>query len=116
MTRDTSSKQKNARESGQEYRGKEHQLEQRPQRQGRRRPAADRQTLASGAYVRREKGDQQHRQARRGDGGDRWDQESHCPKYFQHARGAHHKVRTGKNTRNHRDEISPPLSLVSRCR
>jgi len=68
MTRDTSSKQKNARESGQEYRGKEHQLEQRPQRQGRRRPAADRQTLASGACVRREKGDQQHRQARRGDG------------------------------------------------
>jgi hypothetical protein len=63
-----------ARESSGKYSGNEHKLQKRPEWQGRRPPAANRQVLASRAYVRREKPDQQQRQAGRGDGRDRGDE------------------------------------------
>ena len=67
-------KRKGTREPSGKYSGNEHKLQKRPEWQGRRRPAANRQMLTSRAYVRREKPDQQQRQAGRGDGRDRGDE------------------------------------------
>jgi hypothetical protein len=69
-----SGKARSASESRNQRGGNKHKLQRRSQWQGRGWPAANCQAFASSTYVRRKKRDQQHGQARRGDGGNRRNQ------------------------------------------